>query len=103
MWFYFELEYQKGLDNTVADVLSQVTTQLDPHTVRSILIRVPLGAVHQAKVHYHLFCPCHYLHVVYKFHPLWNQDTDWSFVEKTSVKQGLNAKCVQIFRCPFCT
>ena len=29
-WFNFELEYQKGCDNTVADVLNQVTTQLGP-------------------------------------------------------------------------
>ena len=36
-WFDFELEYQKGHDNTVADILSQVTTQLNPETVKSIL------------------------------------------------------------------
>ena len=35
----------------MADVLSQVTTQLDPDTVRSILNRVALGVAHQAKVH----------------------------------------------------
>ena len=35
-WFNFELEYQEGCDNTVADVLSWVTTWLDPDTVRSI-------------------------------------------------------------------
>ena len=29
-WFNFELEYQKGGDNTLADALSWVTTQLDP-------------------------------------------------------------------------
>ena len=29
-WFNFELEYQKGHYNMVADILSQVTTQLDP-------------------------------------------------------------------------
>ena len=51
MWFNFELECQKGYDNTVADALSWVTTQLDPDTVRSILDGVPLGTVHQAKVH----------------------------------------------------
>ena len=50
-WFNFELEYQKGHDNTVADVLSQSTTQLGPDTVRSILDGVTLGAVHHAKVH----------------------------------------------------
>ena len=49
--FNFELEYQKGYDNTVADVLSQVTTWLDPDTVRSILNRVVMGSAHQAKVH----------------------------------------------------
>ena len=37
VWFNFELEYQKGCDNTVVDALSQVTTQLDLDTVRSIL------------------------------------------------------------------
>ena len=35
--FNFELQYQKGNDNTVADILSQVTTRLDPETVKSIL------------------------------------------------------------------
>ena len=50
-WFNFELEYQKGCDNTVADVLSQVTTQLDPDTVRSVLNGVTLGTVHWAEVH----------------------------------------------------
>ena len=36
--FNFELEYQKGHDNTVVGALSQVTTRLDSDTVRSILI-----------------------------------------------------------------
>ena len=49
--FNFTLEYQKGCDNTVANVLSQVTTQLDPDTVRSILNRAAIGVVHQAEVH----------------------------------------------------
>ena len=35
--FNFEMEYQKGHDNTVADALSWVTTQLDPDTVKLIL------------------------------------------------------------------
>ena len=48
--FNLELEYQKGHDNTVVDVQSQVTTQLDPDMVRSILDRVVLGAVHWAEV-----------------------------------------------------
>ena len=50
-WFNFELEYQKGYDNTVADVLSQVTTWLDPETVKSILNGVALGTEHCAEVH----------------------------------------------------
>ena len=50
-WFNFELEYQKGCDDMVADVLSQVTTQLVPDTVRSILNGVTLGAAHHAEVH----------------------------------------------------
>ena len=49
--FNFEYEYQKGCDNTVADVLSWETTQLDPDMVRSIHDGVVLGAAHQAKVH----------------------------------------------------
>ena len=35
--FSFQLEYQKGLDNMVADVLSQITTHLDPEAVQSVL------------------------------------------------------------------
>ena len=49
--FNFELEYQKGYDNTVADVLSWVTTWLDSDTVKSILDGVTLGTVHLAEVH----------------------------------------------------
>ena len=49
--FNFELEYQKGCGNTVADALSWVTSQLDPDMVRSILNRVTLGSTHRAKVH----------------------------------------------------
>ena len=51
VWFNFELEYQKGCDNTVVDILSQVTAQLDTDTVKHILNRVALGAVHWAEVH----------------------------------------------------
>ena len=39
--FNFQLEYQKGCDNTVEDVLSRVTTHLDPDTVRSSLTEQP--------------------------------------------------------------
>ena len=49
--FNFEIEYQKGCDNTVTDVLSWVTTQLDLDTVKSILDGVAMGSMHQAKVH----------------------------------------------------
>ena len=35
--FNFELEYQKGCENTVADALSQVTTHLDLDIMKSIL------------------------------------------------------------------
>ena len=49
--FNFKLEYQKGCDNTVADVLSWVIPQLDPDTVKSILDWVALGTVHQMEVH----------------------------------------------------
>ena len=55
MQFNFKLEYQKGHDNIVADALSWVTTQLDPDMVRSILDRVTLGTMYQAKVQNH----CH--------------------------------------------
>ena len=50
-WFNFELEYQNGCDNTVADTLSWVTTCPDPDMVKSILNRLALGAVNWAKVH----------------------------------------------------
>ena len=49
--FNFQLEYQKGLDNTVADVQSQVTSHLDPDMVRLILDRVTVGAAHWVEVH----------------------------------------------------
>ena len=49
--FNFQLEYQKGPDNTVADVLSQDTTHLNLDTVRLILNGVTLGAAHQVDVH----------------------------------------------------
>ena len=50
-WFNFTSEYWKGCDNIVADLLSWVTTQLDPDTVKSILNRVALGMAHWAEVH----------------------------------------------------
>ena len=51
MKFDFWLEYQKGWDNTVADVLSQITTCLSPEAVKSILDGVTLGATQRAEGH----------------------------------------------------
>ena len=45
----FWLEYQKGWDNTVADVLSQITTRLGPEAVQFILDGVTLGATQRAE------------------------------------------------------
>ena len=45
----FQLEYQKGWDNTVADVLSRITTCLSPEARWSILDGVALGAAHRAE------------------------------------------------------
>ena len=50
-WFNFELEYQKACDNMMADVLSWVTTQLDPDTLKSILDRVTLGTTQWMEAH----------------------------------------------------
>ena len=47
--FNFWLEYQKGWDNTVADMLSQIMTHLSQEAVQSILDGVTLGAVQRAK------------------------------------------------------
>ena len=47
--FNFWLEYQKGWDNTVADMLSQITTHLSPEAVQSILDGVTLGATQRAE------------------------------------------------------
>ena len=49
--FNFKLEYQKGCDNTVVDVLNWVTTQLDPDMVKSILNRVAIRVAHHVEVH----------------------------------------------------
>ena len=49
--FTFQLEYQKGWDNTVADVLSWVTIHLDTDMVRLILDGVTLGAAQQVEIH----------------------------------------------------
>ena len=47
--FNFQLEYQKGWDNTVADVLSQITICLSLEAIQSILDGVALGAAHRAE------------------------------------------------------
>ena len=47
--FNFQLEYQKGWDNTVADVLSWITTHLSPEAMQSILDGVTLGATQRAE------------------------------------------------------
>ena len=47
--FDFQLEYQKGWDNMVADALSQITTCLGPKAVKSVLDGVRLGVTHQAE------------------------------------------------------
>ena len=47
--FNFQLEYQKGQDNTVADVLSQITTCLSMEAMQSVLGGVTLGTTHRAE------------------------------------------------------
>ena len=49
MKFNFWLEYQKGQDNTVADMLSQITTCLGLETMQSILDGGTLGATQRAE------------------------------------------------------
>ena len=47
--FNFQLEYQKAQDNTVADMLSWITTHLSLEAMWSILDGVSLGATHRAE------------------------------------------------------
>ena len=47
--FNFWLEYKKGWGNTMADVLSQITTCLGPEAVQSVLDGVTLGATLRAE------------------------------------------------------
>ena len=47
--FNFWLEYQKGWDNTMADVLSQITTCLSPEAVWSVLDGLTLAATQRAE------------------------------------------------------
>ena len=47
--FNFWLEYQKGQDNTVADMLNQITTHLSPEAMQPVLDGVTLGAAQRAE------------------------------------------------------
>ena len=47
--FNFQLEYQKGQDNMVADMLSWITTHLGLEAIQSILDGVTLGATRRAE------------------------------------------------------
>ena len=49
--FNFQLEYQKGRDNMVANTLSCITTHLGPKAVQSVLDGVTLGTAHRAEGH----------------------------------------------------
>ena len=42
--FNFQLEYQKGWDNTVADMLSQITTCLGLEAMQAVLDGATIGA-----------------------------------------------------------
>ena len=45
----FQLEYQKGKDNAVADALSQVTTHLKPEAVQAVLEGAAMGTSWRAE------------------------------------------------------
>ena len=47
--FNFQLEYQKGQENTVADVLNWITTHLGPEAMQAILDGATLGASQRAE------------------------------------------------------
>ena len=47
--FNFQLEYQKGQDNAVADALSRITTHLQPEAVQSVLDGANIGAPQRAE------------------------------------------------------
>ena len=47
--FNFQLEYQKGQDNTVADMLSRITTCLSLEAMQYVLDGENLGATQRAK------------------------------------------------------
>ena len=47
--FNFQLEYQKGWDNAVADIMSQITTCLGPEAMQAILDGVTIGTSQRAE------------------------------------------------------
>ena len=47
--FNFQLEYQKGQDNAVADALSQIKTHLGPEAMQAILDQATIGASQRAE------------------------------------------------------
>ena len=47
--FNFQLEYRKGQDNAVADMLSQITTCLGPEAMQAILDGATIGASQRAE------------------------------------------------------
>ena len=47
--FNFQLEYQKGQDNAVADALSQITTHLGLEVVQAVLDGTAIGAPQRAE------------------------------------------------------
>ena len=49
--YNFSIEYQKGCDNPVADVLSRITTRLNAKMVKPILNGVSMGAAWWAGTH----------------------------------------------------
>ena len=47
--FNFQLEYPKGQDNAVADMLSQITTHLGPEAMQAILDEATIGSLREQK------------------------------------------------------
>ena len=47
--FNFQLEYQKGRDNAVADALSSITTHLGPEAMQAILDGATIGVSQRAE------------------------------------------------------
>ena len=81
--FNFQLEDQKGHNNTIADVLSQIITQLDPNMVRSILDGIAIGAPHRAESHDPVVVEGDHgmekeVHVVAEWVLIQMHETDWA-------------------------